>query len=113
MGCLAHAAQLERERVKVEAAGAKIVAVGPGTDAAAERVAKLFGVGYPVFGDRRAAVYGVFGFKRVLAVVQQSGAAVIDRDGVVRYIHRTGNFMDALHFDEIMRTLGDLRGAAA
>jgi len=113
MGCLAHAAQLEREREKVEATGARIIGIGPGSDAAAKRVTKLFGLGYPFFGDRRAAVYGAFGFKRVLAVVQQSGAAVIDRDGVVRYIHRTGNFMDALHFDEIMRTLAQPRDGGA
>lgn len=105
MGCLAHAAQLEREREKVETTGARIIAIGPGNDAAAERVSKLFGLGYPLFGDRRAAVYGMFGFKRVLAVVQQSGAAVVDRDGIVQYIHRTANFLDALHFDEIMQTL--------
>lgn len=100
---------MEREREKVEATGARLIAIGPGSEAAAERVTKLFGLRYSVFGDRRAAVYGVFGFRRVLAVVQQSGAAVVDRDGIVRYIHRTGNFMDALHLDEIMRTLGQLR----
>ncbi len=84
------------------------MAVGPGTELSAHRVTKLFGLGYPVFGDRRASVYGMFGFKRVLAVVQQSGAAVIDRDGVLRYVHRTGNFADALRLDEVMRTLTEI-----
>lgn len=84
--------------------------MGPGSDAAAERVARLFGLTYPIYGDRRASVFGVFGFKRVLAVVQQSGAVVVGRDGVVRYSHRTGNFLDALHLDEIMRAV-DANGA--
>jgi len=105
MGCIAHAAQLERESKQIEQAGAKIMALGPGSDGSAERLSKLLGLHFPLYGDRRAAVFGAFGFRRVLAVVQQSGAAVIDRDGVLRYIHRTGNFMDALHLDDIMKTL--------
>lgn len=108
MGCLAHAAQLERKREKIEAAGARVIAVGPGTEISADRVTRLFGLHYPVFGDRRASVFGVFGFKRVLAVVQQSGVAVIDRDGAVRYIHRTANFADALRLDDVMRTLTEI-----
>jgi len=108
MGCLAHTAQLERHRERIAEAGAKIIAIGPGSDGSADRVTKLLKLNFPLYGDRRASVYAAFGFRRVLAVVQQSGAAVIDRDGVLRYVHRTANFMDALHLDDIMRTLNGL-----
>ena len=112
MSCLAHAAQLERERKRIEAAGARIIAVGPGSEAAAGRVKRLFRLSYPVFGDRSGSVYGVFGFRRVLAVIQQSGAVVVDADGVVRYVHRTASMQNSLHLDDILRTLAAL-GASA
>ena len=102
MSCLGHAAQLERARNKIESLGARVVAVGPGSDAAADRVRKILSIKYQVFGDRRASVYGAFGFRKVLAIVQQSGAAVIGSNGVVTYIHRTANPQDALRMGEIL-----------
>ncbi len=81
------------------------MAIGPGSEQSAARLKKLFKLRYPVFGDRRATVYGLFGLRRVLAIVQQSGAAVIDREGVITYLHRTANPQDALRIKEIIGTL--------
>lgn len=108
MSCLAHAAQLEREREKIEAMGARIIAVGPGSDASADRIKSLFKLHYQLFGDRRASVYGLFGFRKVLAVIQQSGTVVIDRQGIIRYLHRTPNPQDALRMKDVLAKLSDL-----
>ena len=64
------------------------MAVGPGSDAAAARVTSLLGVSFPVFGDPRLEVYSLFDYRRVLAVVRQSGTVVIDRDGYAMYFSR-------------------------
>jgi len=107
MSCLNHAAQLERQREKIESLGARILAVGPGSDAAADRVKRLFSIKYQIFGDRRASVYTAFGFRKVLAVVQQSGTAVIDKTGIITYLHRTANPHDALRMAELFQALNE------
>lgn len=86
---------------------AAIVAVGPGNDAAAARVKRLFGIGYPVFGDPKLQVYSLFGYDRVLAVVRQSGTIVVDRDGRIVFRHRTANPFDALPFDAVLAALSN------
>lgn len=86
------------------------MAVGPGSDAAAARVKSLLGVAFTVFGDPRLEVYSLFDYRRVLAIVRQSGTVVIDRDGVIRLLHRTANPLDALPFDRVLAAL-DSRAA--
>ena len=96
---------MERKSSELRERGAEIVAVGPGSDAAAARVKSLLGVSFSVFGDPRLEVYSLFDYRRVLALVRQSGTVVIDRDGVIRLLHRTANPLDALPFDRILSAL--------
>ena len=103
---------MEREREHINQLDARILGIGPASDATARRVEKLGRIHYRLFGDPRGDVYALFGFRKVLAVVQQSGAAVIDRDGVVRYLHRTANPQAALQLDEVIQTLERLGVAA-
>ena len=65
----------------------------------------MLGLSFPLFGDPRLNVFSLFGYKRVLAIVRQSGTVVIDRQGVVAMLHRTANPFDALPFDEVLRAL--------
>jgi peroxiredoxin len=101
---------LERRSDELRSRDAEIVAVGPGSHAAAARVKTLLGASFPVFGDPRLDVYTLFGYRRVLAVVRQSGTVVVGREGIIALLHRTANPFDALPFDEVLATLG--RGAA-
>jgi peroxiredoxin len=96
---------LERKSHLLRERGAEIVAVGPGSHAAAERVSGLLRVSFPVYGDPRLEVYTMFGYGRVLAVVRQSGTVVVDRVGTVAMVHRTANPFDALPFDEVLAAL--------
>jgi alkyl hydroperoxide reductase subunit AhpC len=65
----------------------------------------MLGLSFPLFGDPRLAVFSLFGYERVLAIVRQSGTVVIDRHGMVAVLHRTANPFDALPFDEVLRAL--------
>lgn len=96
---------MERKSSQLLDRNSDIVAVGPGSHAAAERVRGLLGVSFPVHGDPRLEVYTMFGYGRVLAVVRQSGTVVVDRDGIVALVHRTANPFDALPFDEVLAAL--------
>lgn len=88
---------------------AEIVAVGPGSDAAAARVRGLLDVNFPIFGDPRLELYSLLGYLRVLAIVRQSGTVVIDRSGSIALLHRTANPANALPLDDVLTTLERLR----
>ena len=103
--CLWHAAQLERERSELDARGVRLVGVGPGGDTAASAVHSVLRLGYPVIGDARRRVYDRFGFRRVLAVVQESGVALVDAGGTLRFIHRSANPAAALPWGDVVRAL--------
>jgi peroxiredoxin len=96
---------LERRSAELRERDAAIVAVGPGSHAAADRVTRLLGVSFPVFGDPRLEVFSLFGYRRVLAVVRQSGTIVVDRGGTIVMLHRTANPFDALPFDDVLAAL--------
>ena len=96
---------MERKSHLLRERRAEIVAVGPGSQAAAERVRGLLRVSFPVYGDPRLEVYTMFGYGRVLAIVRQSGTVVVDRDGSVAMVHRTANPLDALPFGEVLAAL--------
>ena len=65
----------------------------------------MLGISFPLYGDPRLEVFGLFGYQRVLAIVRQSGTVVFGRDGVIAMLHRTANPFDALPFDEVLETL--------
>jgi len=90
---------------------AEIVAVGPGSDAAAARVRGLLDVDFPIFGDPRLELYALLGYLRVLAIVRQSGTVVIDRNGKIAFLHRTANPLNALPLDDVLATLEQLRAS--
>ena len=96
---------MERERSGREARGIQLVGIGPGGDASASAVKSVLRLGYPVIGDARRHVYDRFGFRRVLAVVQESGVALVDAAGTLRFIHRSANPTGALPWADVVRAL--------
>lgn len=98
---------MERVRSELEARGVRVIAVGPHSQAAADRMRRVRGLGYPVTGDPDGRFYTLFGFQKKLAgLLQESGTVAIARDGTVRYIHHTPNFMDELRLEEALASLG-------
>lgn len=92
---------------------AEILAIGPGSDAAAARVRGLLDVDFPIFADPRLELYAQLGYQRVLAIVRQSGTVVLDRGGKIALLHRTANPLNALPFDDVLSTLERLRASPA
>lgn len=98
---------MERVRNDLEARGVRIIAVGPHSQAAADRMRRVRGLGYAVTGDPDGRFFTLFGFQKKLAgLLQESGTVAIARDGTVRYIHHTPNFMDELRLTEALGALG-------
>ncbi len=98
---------MERVNDELEARGVRVIAVGPHSQAAADRLRRVSGLSYVVAGDAEGRFYTMFGFEKKLAgLLQESGTVAVARDGTVRYIHHTPNFMNALQLDAALAALG-------
>ncbi len=65
--------------------------IGPNSEAAAESARRRLHIAVPVAGDGGRRLYDLFGFPRVLGIIQQSGVVVLDAGGRARLVHRTTN----------------------
>lgn len=98
---------MERVHGPLAGGGVRIITIGPNSQAAADRMRRVRGLSYPVCGDPEGRFYQLFGFEKQLAgLLQESGTVAIARDGTVKYIHRTGNFMIALQLEAALAALG-------
>jgi peroxiredoxin len=100
---------LGRLNTRIEAAGAKVLAIGPRGQAAAALAAKKMGVPYPVLADPGRQAYRAYGFTKSLWIIRQSGTVLIDREGVVRYVHRSINPQNSLDEQALLRHLDALK----
>lgn len=74
-----------------------MIAIGPGTREDAKRLAAKLKHPIPVLADESGSVAAAYGFRRVMfGAIQQSGALIVDRDGVIRYARRVTNPSSAL-----------------
>ena len=103
-----HAAQLGRKSGELRDAGVEVLVIGPGGRGAASAYRRMTRLPVPVLADERREVFRAYGFKMKLRVLQQSGTALVDRDGVLRYIHRATNPQNALDMDALLEAVGRL-----
>ena len=57
---------------------------------------------------RYRAVYRRYGLDKVLIALQRSGTFLIDKQGIVRYIHQVTNPQASVEKDELMREVEQL-----
>ncbi len=67
------------------------------------------GVPFPVLADPGRQAYRPYGFTKSLWVIQQSGVVVIDREGVVQYVHRSTNPQKSLDEQALLGHLEALK----
>jgi hypothetical protein len=137
---------VQRDLAEFEERGATVIAIGQGTGAEAERVARALRVTYPVLGDPGKDAYRALGLGRSgwaamlvqpfledpagawrnlreadLAasanprsdVRQLGGAVLVDRQGVVRFLHRSRTTTDVPPNAALLAAIDALGGAAA
>ena len=80
--------------------------IGPRGQSAAALIAREIEAPFPVLADPTRKSYRAYGFTKSLWVIQQSGVVVVDRDGVVVYLHRTVNPQNSFLEDEVLQALG-------
>ena len=63
---------------------------------------------YPVLADPGRVVYRGFGLDKVLFVIQRSAVVLVDKQDLIRYIHRSTNPYETLNEDELDREIEKL-----
>jgi len=96
MQCLGHAAQLGRMKTELDRRDATVLILGGGSATAARMAARFLKTPWPLLVDDGRAVCREFGLGRGLAVINESGTVLVDRDGIVRYARSGLNPFKAL-----------------
>jgi peroxiredoxin len=106
--CLGHVMRLARTYPQLQARNTAVLVLGPG-DAreAAELRRKL---PFPVAADPELHLYQLFGMGRQLGI-QQSGTALIDSAGTLRYFNRSTLPFGALKEPALLAAIGEAETA--
>lgn len=89
--CMANALQLAKIKDEIAVTNTRIIMVGGGHMAAAQKTRDRYKLPFPVFADPDRSVYRSFGLDKALLLFQKSGTFLIDKTGIVRYIHAGSN----------------------
>jgi peroxiredoxin len=106
-----HAVQLGLASPKLAALDTALLIVVPGPPEQTRKIAKLIRASFPVLADPGRGVFRSFGLGRRLLVIQQSGSALVSRDGTLAYIRRSTGPRGALDLDALMGAAAAARGA--
>lgn len=82
--------------------------LGRGGIEQSETLMEFMKLPYPVLADPGRAVYRGFGLDKVLFVIQRSAVVLVDKQDLIRYIHRSTNPYETLNEDELDREIEKL-----
>ncbi|SRR5579863_6995027 len=105
MQCRGHAVQLGRMYEQLRARETEVLVIGGGNRKGAERLADRLKLPFPVLvdSDPERASYRSYGLDKIWIALQRSGTFLIDKQGIVRYIHQVSNPQASVDKDELMR----------
>ena len=98
---------------ELRARDTEVLVIGGGSRKGAERLSTRFNPPFPVLvdPDPDRAVYHRYGLDKILIAFQRSGTFLIDKQGIVRYIHQVTNPQASVEKDELMREVEQLEKA--
>ena len=79
--------------------------IGPRGQSAAKLAAEKMEAPFPVLADPGRQAYRAYGFTKSLWVIQKSGWVLLDKEGIVRYTHRSTNPQNSLDEGELLDVL--------
>lgn len=109
MYCLNHLAQLGRMYDELQGRGAQVFVIGAAPHAKASHIAEIFKSPFAILADPSRSTYMAYGFSKVLGLIQKSGTVLVDRAGVIRYLHRVANPQHSLKTDELLEAVAQLK----
>jgi peroxiredoxin len=102
--CLGHVMRLARLDPQLQTRHTAVLILGPGDDQEARALRRK--LPFPVVADRELHIYQTFGLGRQFGI-QQSGTALIDRAGTLRYLNRSALPFGALKEPALLAALGE------
>ena len=96
---------------QLRARDTEVLIIGGGSRKGAERLSARHKLPFPVLvdPDPDRAVYQRYGLDKVLIALQRSGTFLIDKQGIVRYIHQVTNPQASVEKEELMREVEKLQ----
>lgn len=86
-----------------------MLVIGGGSRKGAERLSARLKLSFPVLVDPERAIYRRYGLDKVWIALQRSGTFLIDKQGIVRYIHQVTNPQTSVDKEELMREVEQLQ----
>jgi len=87
----------------------EVLIIGGGSRKGAEGLSTRLKLPFPVLVDPDdRAVYRRYGLDKVWIALQRSGTFLIDKQGIVRYIHQVTNPQASVDKEELMREVEQL-----
>lgn len=109
MQCRGHAVQLGRMYEQLQTQDVEVLVIGGGNREDAERLSRTLKLPFPVLADPDRSVYESYGLNKALLLIQRSGTFLIDRQGIVRYIHQVTNPQASVDKAELLREVEQLQ----
>lgn len=106
--CLSHVMRLARTSPQLQARHTTVLILGPGDIYEAEALRRK--LPFPVAADPDLHIYQTFGLGQSLGI-QQSGTALIDRAGMLRYLNRSALPFGALKEPALLAAIGEAEAA--
>jgi peroxiredoxin len=91
MQCRSHAAQLGRNQDEFRSAGYEILVILGDKMERARSYVSLMHLPFPVLSDPDRKIYHEYGLGKSLLVIQHTASLVVDRNGIIRYLHQATN----------------------
>ena len=104
--CIVHAVQLGRVSPQLAALDTALLVLLPGSAEQARKMAKLIRASFPVLADPDQKAFRSFGLGRRLLLIQRSGSALVDRQGMLVYVRRSTSPHGALDLEALMAAAG-------
>jgi peroxiredoxin len=106
--CLGHVMRLARTAAQLETHHTAVLVLGPGEIDEAEALRRR--LPFPVAADPDRHIYQTFGLGQSIGI-QQSGTALIDREGTLRYLNRSTLPFGALKEPALLAAIGQAEAA--
>lgn len=107
--CQQHTIHLKMLYPDLVAKDTEVLVIGGGNSRDAARLARTFELPFTVLADSERMVYMAYNLDKVAWAIQRSATVLVDKQGIVRYLHRATNPSNSLDQIRLMQEVNMLR----
>lgn len=103
--CQRHVTQLKEMYSELQAKHTTVVVVGAGTQQEAEELANKLQLPFPLIAESTGDLYIRYNLGKSLVFIQRSGTFLINRHGIITYIHTATNPSASMNKGELQAAI--------